>query len=104
MAERNDYAARADEIERRIAQLQQYRRDLLTKQRAADRKARTHRLIQVGAVIDDAFGCDADPNVLAAYLQTTVRRDPEGNPITVADLQRGYYQQTADRLKKQSEI
>lgn len=103
MAEKKSYEERAEELELRISQLKQYRKDLIQRQRAADRKARTHRLIQNGGIIDSTFGCEVDPGVLAAYLATKVREDQEGNQITAGDIQRNFYLKTKERLEREKE-
>ena len=100
MAEGRNYRTRVDEIERRIRQLQEQRKDLMQRQKTEERKARNHRLIQLGAVVDQAFACEVIPEVLAFYLSTAVRRDGEGQKITVAEVQREYYLRAEKRFEE----
>lgn len=103
MAEQKSYGVRADELEKKIAQLKEYRKDLLQRQKSADRKARTHRLIQLGGMLESAFDCEVDPGVFAAYLETQVRQDQNGNKITAGEIQRNFYLKTKDRIEKEHE-
>ena len=96
------YEERAAEIEEKIEQLKAQKKKMLVRQKADDRKRRTHRLISCGAVLDSAFNMEIDPDVLAAYLATQVRRDENGDPVTVAQLQRDYYKRCLDRRDSES--
>lgn len=95
------YEERVEELEQKIAQMQNQRKELLAKQKVQDRKNRTHRLIQIGAEMEKAAGREIDPEVLAVYLQTTVKRNDDGTEVTVIDMQKRYYERTEQRLQEQ---
>lgn len=97
------YEERVEELEQKIAQMQAQRKELLARQKVQDRKNRTHRLIQIGAELEKAAGCEIDPEVLAVYLQTTVKRNDDGTEITVIEMQKRYYERTERRLQEQKE-
>jgi hypothetical protein len=54
-----DYTERIAGIEEQIARLENRRRELLQKDRERERKARTRRLIERGAIVESVIG-DAD--------------------------------------------
>ena len=95
------YEERAEELELKIAQMQNQRKELLAKQKAQDRKARTHRLIQIGAELEKAAGYEIDPEVLAVYLQTAIKRNDDGTEMTVIEIQKRYYERAERRLQEQ---
>ena len=95
------YEERAEELELKIAQMQNQRKELLAKQKAQDRKERTHRLIQIGAELEKAAGYEIDPEVLAVYLQTAVKRNDDGTEMTVIEIQKRYYERAERRLQEQ---
>lgn len=95
------YEERAVELEEKIAQMTALRKELLEKQKQEERRNRTHRLIQIGAVLEKAAGDEIDPEILAMYLQTKIREDKDGNPVTVIDLQRRYYKNAVERIAEE---
>lgn len=96
------YQERAFEIEEKIEQLKAQKKRMLARQKEDDRKKRTHRLISCGAVLESAFDVEIDPDVLATYLATQVRKNENGDPVTVAQLQREYYKRCLDRRDSES--
>lgn len=102
MKQGKTYESRTADLEDQIMKLQERKKRLIQRQKEEERKARTHRLISCGAVLESSFGMEIDPDVLVAYLSVKIRNDEAGNPITVADLQKQYYLQTKNRLLEEN--
>lgn len=98
------YEERVEELEQKIMQMQGMRKELLAKQKVMDRKERTHRLIQLGAELEKAAGEEIDPEILAVYLKTTVKRNDDGTSMTVIEMQKQYYELTLHRLQREKGI
>lgn len=103
MKKEKTYESRTADIEDQIMKLQERKKRLIQRQKEEERKARTHRLISCGAVLESSFGMEIDPDTLAAYLAVKIRHDESGNPITVADMQKQYYLQTKNRLLEENQ-
>lgn len=92
------YEERAEELEQRIRQMQAMKKELEQKAREKNRKDRTHRLIQIGAVMEQACGEAIDPEMLAIYLSSKVRSS-NGEERTVIEIQRHHYLRTKERIE-----
>ena len=57
-----------DALEEKIKQLQARKKALINRQKEADRKARTHRLIQIGALMEKYADGEIDLKVLENFL------------------------------------
>lgn len=95
------YEERVEDLEQRITQMQTLRKELIAKQKVQDRKNRTHRLIQIGAVMEEGFGEEIDPEIFAAYLKTTIRKS-DGTEMTVAESQKHFYERAKDRIRNEN--
>ena len=62
------YADRIAELQQRQAQLRAQEKRLRAKQNEAERKARTHRLIQIGATVESVLGRPIDENELPKLI------------------------------------
>lgn len=81
--------AAADKQAARAATLKKELRDLERKKAAADRKARTHRLVEVGAVLEQAAGMPFDTEELRRALSDVLNEqtaDANGNLLTFGEL------------------
>lgn len=72
---RKSIEEKRQEIELKIEQLQNQKKALLARERKAQRDARTHRLVQLGALAEKYFGCEgiepADFEVLLKQIGAT---------------------------------
>ncbi len=93
---------RATDIDEQIAMLKEKKKELLRRDRAKARKERTHRLVTCGAIIENAFGMEIVPDVLAMYLGAYIRKDENGNGITVGQAQAEYYRRALARYEEGS--
>lgn len=82
--------AAADKQAARAAALKKELRDLEKKKAAAERKARTHRLVEVGAILEQAAGMAFDSEDLRRALSDVLNGqsggvDANGREVTVAE-------------------
>lgn len=104
MADRKSAQQRAEDIDKQIEQLRNKKKEILQREKAAERKARTHRLVQLGGILESAFGFEIDPEMLAAYLAMRLKnRDGSTSEKTVGQQQAFYYQRNAEWLKTNKE-
>lgn len=81
--------AAADKQAARAAVLKKELRDLERKKAAAERKARTHRLVEVGAILEQAAGMAFDSEDLRQALSDVLNEqtaDANGGQYTFASL------------------
>lgn len=78
--------AAADKQAARAAALKKELRDLEKKKAAAERKARTHRLVEVGAILEQTSGMTFDTEdsrrALSVALTEQLLRYTDGTPFT----------------------
>lgn len=94
------YEERIDELTKKLEQMQALKKELEQKARVQERKDRTHRLIQIGAVMEQACGEAIDPEMLANYLSSKVRSN-NGEERTVIEIQRHHYMRTKERIEQE---
>lgn len=93
--------AAADKQAARAAALKKELRDLERKKAAAERKARTHRLVEVGAIFEQAAGMAFDTEDLRRALSEVLNErlvDPYGVEYTRAKEAAGT---VLDRVKRE---
>ena len=56
MAERKTNEQKLEELEKKMEQLKAQRKAIIAREKAAERKARTKRLIEIGAEVEAALG------------------------------------------------
>ena len=81
--------AAADKQAARAAALKKELKDLERKKAAAERKARTHRLVEVGAILEQAAGMTFDTEDLRRALSEVLNEqtaDANGGQYTFASL------------------
>lgn len=77
MANTKTNAQKIDSIKLQIQQLENQKKQLLQKQKEADRKARTKRLIERGAILESLISNPADftNDQIKAFLEKTITND-----------------------------
>lgn len=70
-----------EELQRQIDQRKARIRQIKARENAKARKARTHRLIQVGAIVEQATGVEYDSEQARCALQDALVRTPLGAQI-----------------------
>jgi len=75
------------ELEEKQAQLEAKKKDLLSKQKVADRKARSHRLIEVGSILEKAVGIEFSSKEMRNALSEALnkKRLSNGKEITIGE-------------------
>lgn len=99
--------AAADKQAARAAALKKELRDLERKKAAAERKARTHRLVEVGAILEQAAGMAFDTEDLRRALsevlnEKTADVDKNGNRTTLGTMLAGACRTQIERTQQQA--
>lgn len=99
--------AAADKQAARAAALKKELRDLERKKAAAERKARTHRLVEVGAILEQAAGMAFDTEDLRRALsevlnEQTADVDKNGNRTTLGTMLAGACRTQIERAQQQA--
>jgi hypothetical protein len=99
--------AAADKQAARAAALKKELRDLERKKAAAERKARTHRLVEVGAILEQAAGMAFDTEDLRRALsevlnEQTADMDKNGNRTTLGTMLAGACRTQIERAQQQA--
>lgn len=85
MAERKTNEQKLAELDKKLAQLQQQKKALLQREKQAERKARTKRLIEVGAVVEAALGYPLETEEMrSAFMQFLKQQEQRGNFVSKA--------------------
>lgn len=75
------------ELDRKVAQIRARKSQLMARRRQADEKARVHRLIQVGAILEKATGIQFDTKESREELSTVLQtRDDTARGKTAAEI------------------
>lgn len=99
--------AAADKQAARAAALKKELRDLERKKAAAERKARTHRLVEVGAILEQAAGMAFDTEDLRRALsevlnEQTADVDKNGNRTTLGTMLANACRTQIERARQQA--
>ena len=68
MAERKTSEQKLAELDKKLAQLQEQKKAILQREKQVERKARTKRLIEVGAAVEAALGYALDTEEMRSAL------------------------------------
>ena len=74
MADRKTAEERIQALEKKLEQLQNQKKMLVKKQHEAERKARTKRLIEIGAEVESALGYPLDSQEMRKALGDWIRK------------------------------
>ena len=82
MASRKTNEEKLQEVEKKLQQLQNQKKTLLQKQKQEERKARTRRLIQIGALAEKYLHCEGiEPAAFEKMLQKMVSEKNDENVV-----------------------
>lgn len=99
--------AAADKQAARAAALKKELRDLERKKAAAERKARTHRLVEVGAILEQAAGMAFDSEdlrqALSEVLNEQAAADKNGKRLTLGRMLADACHTQIERAKQQGQ-
>lgn len=85
MAERKTNEQKLEELEKKMEQLKTQRKAIIAREKAAERKARTKRLIEIGAEIEAALGYSLDTKEMRLALGEFLRsQEQRGKFVTHA--------------------
>lgn len=85
MAERKTSEQKLAELDKKLAQLQEQRKAILQREKQAERKARTKRLIEVGAAVEAALGYALDTEEMrSALMHFLKQQEQRGNFVSKA--------------------
>ncbi len=79
MAERKTNEQKLAELDKKLAQLQQQKKALLQREKQAERKARTKRLIEVGAAVESILGKPIQKEDLPKLIAFLKQQERNGN-------------------------
>ena len=85
MAERKTNEQKLEELEKKMEQLKAQRKAIIAREKAAERKARTKRLIEIGAEVEAALGYSLDTKEMILALGEFLRsQEQRGKFVTHA--------------------
>lgn len=88
-----------DEIEKRIEQLKVQKQAILSREKEKERKQRTKRLIEIGAIIEKGLGVDSKYKAMALVEYLTKYPDNLNKIITFVEKQEAIL-----KLEKEKDI
>ena len=85
MAERKTNEQKLEELEKKMEQLKAQRKAIIAREKAAERKARTKRLIEIGAEVEAALSYSLDTKEMRLALGEFLRsQEQRGKFVTHA--------------------
>ena len=85
MAERKTSEQKLAELDKKLAQLQEQKKAILQREKQVERKARTKRLIEVGAAVEAALGYALDTEEMRSALMDFLKQQEQrGNFVSKA--------------------